>query len=43
MKSCILKALHDEHIYINKQGRSPYNFHLEMEVLKNDGGKAGQH
>ena len=38
-----MTALYGEEIYKSLQGRSPYKFHLDREVLKNDGGKAGQH
>ena len=43
MKSCLLKALHGAQSYIYLKGRSTYYFHLGREVLKNDGGKMGQH
>ena len=35
--------MNNKNIYKYLQGRSPYNFHPEREVLKNDGDKAGQH
>ena len=43
MKSCLLTDLHNEQNYKYLQGEIPYHFQLEREVLKNDGGKTGQH
>ena len=43
MKSCLLIAFHNKHSYKSLQGRIPSHSHLEREVLKNDGGKVGQH
>ena len=39
---CIF-LVHNDQRYRSIQRRSPSNFHIDREVLKNDGGKAGKH
>ena len=43
MKSCLLTALYKDQSYKYLNGWSPSYFQIQREVLKNDGGKAGQH